>query len=253
MKHLLALALILATALPAWAEGVVLGLSKDKVAITTNFDGSDILIYGAVKREEQIPEGEPLQVVIAVAGPSVPLTVRRKEKRLGIWVNIDAVEVDSAPSFYAVATSAPFQDALSDTEDLRYKVSVPRAIRSVGAPSNIQDAESFSEAVIRIRENNGLYQLLEGAVDLREQTLFSTRIHMPANLTEGAYVTRIFLTRGGEVVTSYETSIEVSKVGLERWLFSLSREKPLIYGLMSLAIAIAAGWGASAVFKLFRA
>lgn len=253
MKHLLALALILVTALPALAEGVVLGLSKDKVAITTNFDGSDILIFGAVKREEQIPEGEPLQVVIAVAGPSVPLTVRRKEKRLGIWVNIDAVEVDSAPSFYAVATSAPFHDALSDTEDLRYKVSVPRAIRSVGAPSNIQDAESFSEAVIRIRENNGLYQLLEGAVDLREQTLFSTRIDMPANLTEGAYVTRIFLTRGGQVVTSYETSIEVSKVGLERWLFSLSREKPLIYGLMSLAIAIAAGWGASAVFRLFRA
>ena len=253
MKQLLALVLITLTALPALAEEVVLGLSKDKVAITTNFDGSDILIFGAVKRENAISEGDPLQVVIAVAGPSVPLTVRRKEKRFGIWVNIDAVEIDSAPSFYAVATSAPFQQAMSTTEDLRYKVSVPRAIRSVGAPSNIQNAESFSQAVIRIREGNGLYQLLEGTVDLREQTLFSTRIDMPANLTEGAYTTRIFLTRGGQVVTSYETSIEVRKVGLERWLFSLSREKPLIYGLMSLAIAIAACWGASAVFRLFRA
>ena len=85
-----------------------------------------------------------------------------------------------------------------------------------------------------------------------EQTLFRTAIEMPANLTEGNYVIRIFLTRGGEVVSSYDTQIDVHKVGLERWLFSLSRQQPLIYGLMSLAIAIAAGWGASAIFKLFR-
>lgn len=252
MKHIFAFLLILVS-LPATAEDVVLGLSKDKVSITTNFDGSDILIYGAVKREEEIPSGDPLQVVIAVAGPSVPLTVRRKERRLGIWVNIDAVEVDAAPSFYAIATSAPMSEALSKTEDLRYRVSIPRAIRSVGAPSNIQDSDSFSQAVIRIREESGLYQLRENAVDFREQTLFSTRIDMPANLTEGAYKTRIFLTRGGTVVSEYQTTIEVRKVGLERWLFSLSREQPLVYGLMSLAIAIAAGWGASAVFKLFRA
>ena len=40
---------------------------------------------------------------------------------------------------------------------------------------------------------------------------------------------------------------------MERWLFELSRNQPLIYGLMSLAIAIAAGWGASAAFRMFRA
>jgi len=244
--------LALVFALPAQAEEVVLGLSKDKVAITTSFDGSEILIFGAVKREEPIPAGDPLEVVIAVAGPSVPVTVRRKEKRFGIWVNIDAVEVDSAPSFYAVATSAPFSKVLTDTEDLRNRVSVPRAIRSVGAPMNISDAESFSEAIIRIRSNNGLYQLLEESVVVDEQTLFRTAIAMPANLTEGDYVARIFLTRGGKVISTYQTTIDVKKVGLERWLFSLSREQPLVYGLMSLAIAIAAGWSASAAFRIFR-
>jgi hypothetical protein len=32
----------------------------------------------------------------------------------------------------------------------------------------------------------------------------------------------------------------------------MSRENSLLYGLMSLAIAIAAGWGASAIFRVFR-
>jgi len=245
-------AVFLFMALPAWGESVVLGLSQDEIAITTSFDGSEILVFGAVKREVPVPDGPELEVIITVAGPSVPVMVRRKDKRLGIWVNTDAVEVDRAPSFYAVATSGLLRDVLSDTEDLRYKISVPRAIRSVGAPMTITDAPSFTEALIRIRSDASLYQLQENHVAVDEQTLFRARIELPAALTEGAYATRIFLTRDGQVVSNYETSIDVRKVGLERWLFSLSRQQPIIYGLMSLAIAIFAGWGASAAFSLLR-
>jgi len=248
----IALILLLIAPCLTQAEEVVLGLSKDKVAITTSFDGSEILIFGAVKREKPIPTDAPLHVVITVAGPSHPITVRRKSNRFGIWINTDAIEVDRAPSFYAVATTGPFGDVLSNTEDLRYKVSIDQAIRSVGAPDTISDAPSFTDAVIRIRRNSGLYQQLEGQVALDQQTLFRTAIKMPANLTEGDYATRIYLTRNGQIISSYETSIDVRKVGLERWLFSLSRQQPMLYGLMSLAIAIAAGWGASAAFRLLR-
>lgn len=237
---------------PGMAETVVLGLSKDQVSITTSFDGSEILIFGAVKREAPIRQDAPLEVVITVAGPSQPVMVRRKSNRFGIWVNTDALEVDAAPSFYAVASTGPLKEVLSDVEDLRHQISIPRAIRSVGAPAHIEDTAAFTEAVIRIRRASGLYQELEGQVALDQQTLFRTAIDMPANLTEGDYSARIFLTRDGEVVSHYEAWIDVRKVGLERWLFSLSREQPVLYGLMSLAIAIAAGWGASAAFSLLR-
>lgn len=239
-------------ALPATAEEVVLGLSKDEVAITTSFNGSDVLIFGAVKRDKPIPDGDPLEVIVTISGPSEAVTVRRKEKRFGIWVNIDSVDIDKAPSFYAVATSAPLRDVLSDIEDLRYKISVPRAIRSVGAPMQIEDAAAFTQAIIRIRSNSDTYQLLENQVSVDAQTLFQTSIQLPAALTEGDYVTRIFLTRSGKVVSTYETSIDVRKVGMERWLYKLSRENSMLYGLMSLAIAIAAGWGAAAIFRVFR-
>ncbi|SHI99205.1 conserved hypothetical protein [Shimia gijangensis] len=238
--------------LPLAAEEVVLGMSQDRVAITANFDGSEILLFGAVKRESAIQDDPPLEVVIAVAGPSHPVSVRYKEKKFGIWINTENVEVDAAPSFYAVATSKPFDEVMNHVEDLRYKVSIPRMIRSVGAPMDVQDAQRFPDAVMRIREANGSYQLRENSVIVDQQTLFRTSITMPANLTEGDYVTRIFLTRGGEVVSQFETTIDVRKVGLERWLFNLSREQPLYYGLLSLAIAIAAGWGASAAFRMLR-
>lgn len=247
---ILALLMLVNTA-PVAAEEVVLGMSHDEVAITATFDGSEILVFGAIKRETKISP-VPLQVIVAVSGPSKPLLVRRKERKFGIWVNTDTVEVDSAPSFYAIATSAPWNQAVSDTEDLRHKISINRAIRSVGAPMHIENAQSFSDAVMRIRKKSGLYQLRENTVAVDQQTLFRTSIEMPANLTEGNYKTRIFLTRNGQVVSDFETDIDVRKVGLERFLFALSRENPLAYGLMSLAIAIFAGWSASAVFQFIR-
>lgn len=253
MRRLL-IALALATSvLPAQAsEEIVLGLSSDTVSINTNFDGSEILVFGAVKRDAPFPSDPRLHVIVTVAGPSEPVTVRRKEKRFGIWVNTDAVEIDSAPSFYAVSTSTLLGLSLSETEDVRHRVSIPRAIRSIDAPASISNSETFTEALIRIKSRSDQYQLNEGTVSVDEQTLFRTSIALPAALTEGDYETRIFLTRGGEVVSKYETSIYVRKVGMERWLFTLSRENAFLYGLMSLAIAIAAGWGASAVFSLFR-
>jgi len=105
---------------------------------------------------------------------------------------------------------------------------------------------------MRIREHDGLYQTLEGAVDVSRETLFETRITMPSNLTEGSYRARIFLTRDGNVVDNYEVAIPVKKVGMERWLFNLAHERAVLYGLMSLAIAVAAGWLASAAFGLIR-
>ncbi|KIC51250.1 TIGR02186 family protein [Tateyamaria sp. ANG-S1] len=238
-------------ALPVRAEEVVLGLSQDEVAITTSFDGSEILIFGAVKRETAIPEGE-LGVIVTIAGPPEPITVRRKERRFGIWVNTDAVEIDGAPSFYAVATSSPLDDVLGVRDNLEHKVSVPSMLRGVETPNTVLDASAYVAALIRINTNAGTYQLLEDTVIVDQDTLFRTRIRLPAALTEGAYETRIFLTRDGQVIASYETAIDVRKVGLERWLFTLSRENPFWYGIMSLAIAIAAGWTASAAFSLLR-
>ena len=85
-------------------EQIVAGLSRNDVDITTSFDGSDIIIYGAVKRETPIPY-KPLDVIVTVEGPARAVTIRHKERRFGIWVNTGKVSVGSAPNFYVVATT----------------------------------------------------------------------------------------------------------------------------------------------------
>lgn len=243
------LCFLLIAAMPVQAEEIVLGLSQDEVAITATFEGSEILVFGAIKRDAPTPDGSQ-GLIVTVAGPDDAVIVRRKDRRFGIWVNTDDVMVDAAPTFYAVATSGPMSEVLRATEDLRNQITLRSAIRSVGA--NVMDSRSFTNALIRIRSEQRLFQVLEGAVDFEEGTLFRTAIKLPANLVEGDYQIRIFLTRDGTIVDEYNTAIPVKKVGLERWLYNLAHENAVLYGLMSLAIAIAAGWGASAVFSLLR-
>lgn len=248
-RILLALALALAP-LASAGEEVVMGLSADNVAITTTFDGESLLVFGAVKRDAPPPEGAPLDVIITLSGPLTPVTVREKERILGLWVNRDWIRVSAAPSFYATATTGPLRDILTDTEDLRQSITIPRAIRSLG--QTVENVEEFVDALIRIRMESGVYRVMEGAVELDQETLFRASFDLPANLIEGTYHARIFLTRGGRLVDRFDTTISVEKVGLERWLFNLAQEQAFLYGLLSLVLALAAGWAASAAAQALR-
>lgn len=240
------------TPTPPPPEKIVAGLSREDIDITTNFDGSEIIIYGAVKREAPIPTSAPLDVIVTVAGPAEAVTVRHKERKLGVWVNTGRVSIGAAPSFYVVASSRPLNLVLPAEEDQRFRISVPLAMRSFAGPLAVEDAVPYTEALIRLREQADLYRQDDGAVRLAEQTLFRADVRLPANLIEGDYSARIFLLRKGKVIDTFRAPIEVRKVGLERWLYRLALENPFVYGIMSLAIAIAAGWGASAAFRMIK-
>ncbi|MGY6635386.1 MAG: TIGR02186 family protein [Alkalilacustris sp.] len=239
---------------PSRADEVVLaGLSQSSVALTATFGGSEILVYGAIRRDTPLPaDAAPAQVIVTVEGPPQRLSVWRKGRRGGIWMNVEEVRIARAPSFYAVASSVALDGALSATEDLRHSVSIPRAIRSFGTMAMAEDAPRFVEALIRLRSAAGMFHAAPGTVDVRQDTLFSTTVALPANLAAGSYRVRIILTRGGQVLDIHETAIEVRQAGLELWLSSLSRDQPLVYGLLAVALAVAAGWGASAAFRLLQ-
>lgn len=248
----LAILLCLLLAPPAMArERVVAGLSQDAVGITADFTGSEIIIYGAVRREEPIPASQ-LDVIVTLESPARAVTVRRKDHVAGIWVNRAAVPIGAAPGFYAVASSRPLDDILPEQEDATYRITPARAIRSFAGPVKVDDPRPFTTALLRIRRNEGAYLVAENGVTIVDETLFRADVALPANLIEGLYKTRIFLLRNGEIVDAYQSAINVRKVGLERWLYQLSRTNPLIYGLMSLALAVLAGWGASAAFRYIR-
>ena len=176
--------------------------------------------------------------------------MRRKERRFGIWVNTETVTVRQAPSFYAIATTRPLDELLTETERLRYGIGMDQAVRRIGgtmiATRRLHRGADPAQAggrQLRAAERRGEGHRGDAVPD---------RIEMPANLVEGDYAAEFFLVRDREVISSGATIITVEKAGIERWLYNLSRDEPLIYGLMSVALALAAGWLAAAAFRLAR-
>lgn len=252
MLRLLALLLCLAAPLAA-EETVVTGLSTDKIALNANFDGSELFVFGAVRRDAPIPtDAGPLDVIITVKGPPRQVTVRRKSRVLGIWVNTASLKVRQAPSFYAIASTRPVGDLLDETDQLRYGIGMEQAVRRVAGSDTISDTAPFTQAVIRLRMEDGTYAELDDGVLLAEDTLFQTRIEMPANLVEGEYAAQFFLVRNREILSTAETTILVEKTGIERWIYNLSKQQPLLYGVLAVLVAFAAGWVAAEAFRLAR-
>lgn len=237
---------------PPPPERLVSGLSQDQVAITATFTGSEILIYGAIRRDRPAAAEGPPGIIVTVEGPSQGVTVRRKDRVGGIWVNTQGVRIGAAPDFYVVASSAPLGQMLDPAEDVRHRISPPLAVRALSGGLDVEDTTPFTEALLRIRTESGRYRVDEGAVRILEDTLFRADVRLPSNLVEGDYRARIFLLRGGRVIDSDTVPIRVQKVGLERWLYRLAIHQPFWYGLMSLALAMAAGLIASAAFRALR-
>lgn len=238
---------------PLAAQELVTGISTENIALTANFTGSEVLVFGAIRRDAPIPPGQsPVDVVITLTGPDRNVVVRRKDRRFGVWLNTEEIVVRRVPSYYAMAGTRPIAEILSETERLRYEIGLEQTVRRMGAHPDVTDAAPFAQALVRLRLEDGLFVDKLGGVDLAQQTLFQTRFRLPTNLVEGSYTTDFFLVRDKTVISSGAMTITVQKEGIERWLYNLSRQRPLLYGLMSVAIALFCGWAAAWAFAYAR-
>ena len=104
MRRLILLLACLMTAAPVQAEELISGVSQDLIQITSNYTGSDIVVFGDVEGQQQ-PAGR--DIIVVVRGPDATLTVRRRDRVAGIWINHDAADLSGMPSYYFLASTRP--------------------------------------------------------------------------------------------------------------------------------------------------
>jgi uncharacterized protein (TIGR02186 family) len=82
-------------------ETIQIGLSTDRVAITADFTGADLTIFGAIENSDPLLARQGrYDVIVALEGPTRPVVVRRKDRVLGMWINVDSETFDNVPSSY---------------------------------------------------------------------------------------------------------------------------------------------------------
>ena len=104
---------------PAAAERLVVSLSNHRVAITSNFVGEDLVLFGTIEPDAgKAALRSSYDLVVTVTGPRQTLRTRRKQRVLGIWVNVDSREFVRVPSYLAVLSNRPV-DQIAQPDTLR--------------------------------------------------------------------------------------------------------------------------------------
>lgn len=239
MIRALLLAALLLFAPPLRAEDLVADISQARIDITTGFSGDEVMVFGAI-------EGEG-DVVVVVRGPDQDLVLRRKERRMGIWVNGAEARFNEVPSFYALASTRPLWQILPEAERLRHRIGI--ATQPMAMLGGRPDPDAFRLAFLRIKGERRLYAENEPPAQLLGGRLFSARIEFPASVATGLYRIDAMLVRGGRIIADRPLSLEVRRVGIGARLWRFAHEMPLLYGIAAVLAAALTGWFGSYVFR----
>ncbi len=235
-------------------------LTTTNVRVTSSFRGARIVLYGAVFD----PTAQPSDVVVIVRGPDAPLRMARKTRVAGVWVNSRPVVFEGAPGFYMAASTRPLGeiasfgtlrrlgagvDHLAINAPLEERTETRYGVRDVVVSRLGQDYLDWRRAVVRLKEQSGLYAADERGVTFVDRGLFKAEIDLPTAAPIGVYTAEIFLFQNGQPVSRRMRGLTVEKAGIERALYVFAHNRPWSYGLVSVAIALAAGWAASVVFR----
>lgn len=228
----------------AWGDALVSGVSDDAIEITSNYTGSRIAVFGAIERPKR---NAPHDLVVVVRGPRTNLTVRRKDRIAGIWINRDQAEFVGVPEFYYVASSRPLNQIAPVA--LRAKLGVGLDVLSGTSVASHHDVQPFHDALVRRERIAGRYAEIPNGVQYLKGTLFRVQVPVPANVARGTYTAQVLLFRNGKVVGANSSRFTIANYGLERQLFNLAHRRPLAYGASAVCFAVLLGWLSSLFFR----
>jgi uncharacterized protein (TIGR02186 family) len=244
MRRMLLALLFLLAPLGARGEGLVSGISQDTIQITSSYTGTNIVVFGAIERPQS---AQGRNIVVVVRGPDEPMTVRRRDRFAGVWVNSDAARFEGLPAYYYLASTEPIARIAPSEALARYGIGL-QALRPSQVGSH-HDPEPFRQAAIRYHVRHGLYAESPGSIDFLSESLFRTRVPVPAGVTRGQYNVEVYLFRDGEVVSAQSTPMFVDATGLERRLYNMAHEAPLSYGLACVFLSMLLGWISAVLFR----
>lgn len=240
-------------ATPLAAERLVMSVSTHRVLITSNFTGTEVIVFGSIENDpDPTPRTAPYDVVITVRGPRQSYVARRKDRVLGIWANAESRQFIEVPSYLAVMTSRPPEE-LGTTAFLRRNSIglVNQTFRQrIGTDfGDVVPTDPFRVAFLRVQMNERRFHEEPKGVTFLTPRLFRATVPIPGTAPTGNYEVEAQLISSDEVIARETTAIEVLKTGFEELLARSARDHGLLYGLATALLAISTGLLASFLFR----
>jgi uncharacterized protein (TIGR02186 family) len=255
LSCLLAL-LAVAGARPALAETaprehIEIGLSADKIAITSAFRGADLTIFGALDNADpQLMREGRYDVIVVLEGPPRRVVVRRKDRVLGMWINTQSETFKNVPVTYSVALTRPPQDIASAATYRQLALGINYVYLEpddrTASPATIAE---FTAELRERKRAESLYSERVGGVQFLSSTLFRATVALPPDVPVGTHNARAFLFRSGVFLTQTSAPLVIVKSDFEQSIYVAAHRHGFLYGLAAVLLAVATGWAGRLAFR----
>jgi uncharacterized protein (TIGR02186 family) len=249
MRRALALLAIAPLLMAQDQPRLVPDISSRRIEIQYSFAGAQLLLFGAILYPGGRVPRDPADVIVVLKGPVEPILVREKKKVAGIWMNADSNRFRSAPSFYAVASSAPVRQLVDERTAAIYELGLQDLQLSPGGGALPDKERRFEAGLLDLKRRHGLYAEHPIGVEISEGVLYRARLSIPSQVPVGTYTAETFLVSDGKVIAAATREIEIGKSGFERFVALAATRHGFLYGLAAVLLSLGLGWAAAMAFR----
>ncbi|MGE5172207.1 MAG: TIGR02186 family protein [Betaproteobacteria bacterium] len=222
--------------------------NHDHISIDFFYHGSSVSIKG---------EADPgVDLVIKMADHEGHHVMKKKGKVGGLlWMNVGMLNFEHSPNFYAVHSTRKLDDILSPDEMEKYTLGYPALEKHVDVTpvANEEEKAKWFNEFVRYKEDSNVYATSSGKIqtatkeDGRQEYYILT--DWPYQAAPGDYLITVYAVKNNKVVEQAETKVNVAQVGMVKTLATMAKNKAAFYGILSVGIALAAGFGVGMVFR----
>ncbi len=162
-----------------------------------------------------------------------------------MWGGIEHVTFRHAPTFYGVYTSSDLAATAPPAVRSQLQLGYEPLETQMDVEGTKADKHLMITYFVQFKETEGLYRIAPGAVRLtdprRGRRGFDVAVPLSANTPPGDLEVAVFELAGGAVVHNETTTVRLLRVGLPAYLFRVTHEDGVLFGLVALFILVTSG------------
>ena len=222
---------------------IVADLSQENVKISTDFQGAKILLFGAYDGKK----GD--DIIVIVTGPKGLVTVQKKEKILGVWVNTRKVNYINTPKYLSISSNRRIDDILNKKTQKISEIGLNNLNIRMQPGIKVENEKQWRQALTRNMLKSNLWSINENSVSLNKDALFRLFLGLPSNVIIGQFEVKILHYRNSKLVSQQINSINVSKSGICAEIYDIAQNYSTLYGIFAVLLAVLVGWGSNLIFR----
>jgi hypothetical protein len=231
------------------SPGIHMIVQPNSIRIGSFFSGEKITVRAI------IPHG--YQAALRILGPREDLSLMRKGRVGGLWMNIQEVHFKNLPKVFLLWTS----DRLSLME--KTGPDGPNSLDYLSVLSGALETKRRGEEsllvkeLIKLKEADRLYHIFEGAIRIitlepKGWDQVETVLDLPPKLYPGSYRLELWAGKEGKARLIQSGDLEVKLVGVAALISNLAEGKGLWYGILAVFFATFSGLLIGIVFSSKR-